>query len=259
MAHSRKTFICRALGVLVALVLPFLLAEAPAGAADEATVGSTGPQRIAPPSRQGATVARIVAPSRARQRLKSPKPFRVVGPQTSWARSPQVLLVLRSANYRGRQWLKVRLASRPNLSSGWIARDRVTLARTNFWITIKLRRRLVRVFRKGRLVRQFRSVIGAPSTPTPRGLGAIYEKNRQTDKDGFIGPWALPLTFMSNVLESYGGGPGRVAIHGRGGASYQDPLGSARSHGCVRVPNRHVQWLARKVPVGTPVRILAGN
>jgi lipoprotein-anchoring transpeptidase ErfK/SrfK len=39
------------------------------------------------------------------------------------------------------------------------------------------------------------------------------------------------------VLDDYGGGPGRVAIHGRAGASLLDPLGTARSHGCIRIDN----------------------
>ena len=47
----------------------------------------------------------------------------------------------------------------------------------------------------------------------------------------------IQLTAFSDVLDNYGGGPGRVAIHGRGGASLADPLGTARSHGCVRVAN----------------------
>jgi lipoprotein-anchoring transpeptidase ErfK/SrfK len=70
-----------------------------------------------------------------------------------------------------------------------------------------------------------------------------------------LGPWTLPLTIMSNVLENYGGGPGRVGIHGRAGASLLDQLGSARSHGCIRVDNRHISWLAAHVPAGTPVAI----
>jgi hypothetical protein len=101
----------------------------------------------------------------------------------------------------------------------------------------------------------FRAVVGAPATPTPRGLAAIYERNRQPDAAGFLGPWALPLTILSNVLENYGGGPGRVGIHGRAGASLLDSLGSARSHGCIRINNRHVSWLASHVPAGTPVLI----
>jgi hypothetical protein len=37
-------------------------------------------------------------------------------------------------------------------------------------------------------------------------------------------------TAYSDVLEDYGGGRGRVPIHGRSGAVLADPLGSARSH-----------------------------
>ena len=55
------------------------------------------------------------------------------------------------------------------------------------------------------------------------------------------------------MLDDYGGGPGRVAIHGRGGSSLADPLGSARSHGCIRVDNAAVRLLARVLAPGVPV------
>jgi hypothetical protein len=96
---------------------------------------------------------------------------------------------------------------------------------------------------------------GKPATPAPHRLAAIYERNRQPDPRAFLGPWALPLTIMSNVLGNFGGGPGRVRIHGRAGASLLDPLGSAASHGCIRVLDRDVSWIAANVPPGTPVRI----
>ena len=57
------------------------------------------------------------------------------------------------------------------------------------------------------------------------------------------------------MLDDYGGGPGRVAIHGRGAASLADPLGSARSHGCIRVDNAAIRFLARVLVPGVPVRI----
>jgi hypothetical protein len=105
------------------------------------------------------------------------------------------------------------------------------------------------------LVRRFRAVVGKPSTPTPLGLFAVYERARQPDPDAFLGPWALHLTAHSNVLEDYGGGPGRVALHGRSGASLRDPLGTAASHGCVRVRNGDIRWLAKVAAPGTPVLI----
>ncbi len=52
------------------------------------------------------------------------------------------------------------------------------------------------------------------------------------------------------------GGPGRIAIHGGAGASLQDPLGSARSHGCIRIDNRAIAWMAGHIPQGAPVQII---
>jgi lipoprotein-anchoring transpeptidase ErfK/SrfK len=211
---------------------------------------SRGPSR-----RLGATVARIVTPTFARVRPRTPKRGRRLGVQTAWSQQPQTLLVLDAAVRGGREWVKVLLPVRPNGSAGWVPRARVALGRSSYWIQIRTDARRVTVLRNGRRVRRFRAVVGAPGTPTPLGLAAIYERNRQPNPGGFLGPWALPLTVMSNVLDNYGGGPGRVGIHGRAGASLQDPLGSARSHGCIRIPNGQVSWIARNVPAGTPVLI----
>ena len=115
--------------------------------------------------------------------------------------------------------------------------------------------RIVTVFRSNRVLHRFRAVVGAPSTPTPVGRFAIAEIVRQADPAGFLGPWALHLTAHSDVLDDYGGGPGTVAIHGRGGASLGDPLGSARSHGCIRIDNRPIRYLARHLIAGTPVDV----
>ena len=65
----------------------------------------------------------------------------------------------------------------------------------------------------------------------------------------------LALTARSSTLENYAGGPGVTALHGRAGASLLDPLGTARSHGCVRIENRVITWLARVAAPGTPVSI----
>ena len=233
-------------------------AAAAAALAAPATATAAGDTPVpAPPSRaEGAVTARIVAAAHARAEPgEDGRPLWRAGTVTEWARRPQRLLVLGSAEHGGRTWLRVLLPVRPNGTAGWIPADNVILHRTRYWIDVRLRARRVVVFRDGRRVRAVRAVVGAPRTPTPRGLAAVYEHNPQPDPRGFLGPWALSLTALSTVLEDYGGGPGRVAIHGRGGASLRDPLGTARSHGCVRVANRAVRWLARHIPPGTPVRI----
>jgi hypothetical protein len=172
------------------------------------------------------------------------------------------LLVLESALVKDplhgtgtRLWLRVQLPQRPNGAAGWIRADDVSVHSTPWRVVISTGRRTVTVLRDGRRVQRFRAVVGKPSTPTPLGLFAINEIVRQADPHGFLGPWAIHLTAHSNVLFNYGGGPGRVAIHGRDGPSLHDPLGSARSHGCIRVPDRWISYLANHVEPGVPVRI----
>ena len=251
---------------LTAAVLASAAVAAPMAGADASTAPAdlvpppAAPLVIAPPSQAaGATLARVVSPTVARPSLDRPAGrSRRVRTSTSWSKQAQTLLVLDAATRDGVEYVKVLMAQRPNGSSGWVRRDRVRLSTTPYWVEVRLRARTVTVYRHGRQVLKTRAVVGKPGTPTPVGLSAIYERNRQPNRHGFLGPWALSLTSLSNVLESYGGGPGRVAIHGRDGASYADPLGTARSHGCIRINNRPVSWMARHLLTGTPVDVVDG-
>jgi lipoprotein-anchoring transpeptidase ErfK/SrfK len=75
----------------------------------------------------------------------------------------------------------------------------------------------------------------------------------------FLGSWVLTLTAHSDALTRFDGGDGTVAIHGRGGASLVDPLGSALSHGCIRLANEEIDKLVDRIGryelPGTPVRV----
>jgi len=184
------------------------LAASPALAADPAKA-----QLPAAPSAKVSTTAKIlIATNVFRQPGKHIK-LRLPT-HASWGGGPHVLLVLDSRMYKGKAWLRVALPDRPNGSSGWIREDFVRLSTTSWRITINRAAHTVTVYRGGRKQRSFQAVIGKPATPTPRGFYAIYEKLPQPDPKGFLGPWALHLTAFSDVLLNYGGGPGRVAIHG---------------------------------------------
>jgi lipoprotein-anchoring transpeptidase ErfK/SrfK len=123
-----------------------------------------------------------------------------------------------------------------------------------------LRTRTVTLLRAGERVAAYRAVVGTPATPTPRGLFALVDAYRGDPSDVF-GSWVLTLTAHSDVLQRYDGGDGRVALHGRGGASLRDPLGSAASHGCVRLSNAAIGSIVRRIGLdavaGTPVRVRA--
>jgi lipoprotein-anchoring transpeptidase ErfK/SrfK len=173
----------------------------------------------------------------------------------AWDGGPVGLLVLAARrDDAGHLWVRVQLPERPNGRAGWIDADYAKLSRTPWRIVIDRARRRATAFRSGRRMRSWRVVVGKPSTPTPRGLFAVYERVRQSSGSE-LGPWVLQLTAHSNTLLNYGGGPGRVALHGRSGPLLADPLGSARSHGCIRMQNRIVSWLAARARPGTPVEI----
>jgi lipoprotein-anchoring transpeptidase ErfK/SrfK len=211
---------------------------------------------IAGPSRaRGATIAGIVLATESRSRPGGGHKVWRVEPQTSWSSEPQVLLVMGSTIHDGREWVRVLLPIRPDHTTAWVPRDNVVLLHTPYWVTVDKHARAVTVYRDGSQLHRYRAVIGKAATPTPDGLAAIWEKDPQPDPTAFLGPWALPLTVLSHVLHNFGGGPGRVAIHGRDAASLENPLGSAASHGCVRIDNAPITWMAHHLPQGTPVQI----
>jgi hypothetical protein len=209
-----------------------------------------------PPGPETAWTARLVAPVAV---LSAPVSGRLVERQSdfgSWGGEAVRLLVLGTQiGSDGQLWLRVLLPVRPNGTSGWIPEGSAELRTTGWRITVSTERRRVEVFDGGALVHAFGAVVGAPHTPTPHGLFAVYERVPLSDPNGFYGPWALHLTGLSNVLTAFDGGPGRIAIHGRGGTSLRDPLGTARSHGCIRVDNAAVRFLAAHIPDGTPVLV----
>jgi RimJ/RimL family protein N-acetyltransferase len=95
--------------------------------------------------------------------------------------------------------------------------------------------------------------VGKPGTETPRGRDfAIAERIPTGDPGHFLGPVVLPITGYSEVLNEFAGGNGRVAIHG---TSLPELIGSAVSHGCIRMYNRDVVRLARLAQPGTPLTI----
>jgi lipoprotein-anchoring transpeptidase ErfK/SrfK len=70
------------------------------------------------------------------------------------------------------------------------------------------------------------------------------------------GPFALALSARSNVLREFEGGPGQIALHGRNNLG--GVLGTAASHGCVRLSTVSIDWLAARIGPGTPTTIYAG-
>ncbi|MBJ7471003.1 MAG: L,D-transpeptidase [Solirubrobacteraceae bacterium] len=227
-------------------------------AGQTASAGPTTPAEQATPAGPTAStawVARIVLPvtAWAAPRMSSTN-LGVVEPLSPWGGTNR-LLVLDRREVGEQDWLLVRLPGRPNARQGWVQADAVDAFPNRWRIEVSRAARTLTVWHAGAVVRRVRVVVGKAKTPTPGGTFAIADLLRQPDSSGFAGSWVLPLTAHSNVLEHFDGGDGQVALHGRGGASLKDPLGSARSHGCIRLANADIAWIAERMGAGTMVRV----
>jgi hypothetical protein len=149
-------------------------------------------------------------------------------------------------------WVHVRLPGRPNGHAGWISAYRTRPATTEWRIAVRLSTRRVSVYHRGRLQGRFRAVIGRPDTPTPRGRFFVEEIIRLSKLGR---PFALAVSARSGIYRQFAGGPGQIALHGTTGIA--GALGTAVSHGCVRLSPRAMAWLARRVGPGVPLTIRA--
>jgi lipoprotein-anchoring transpeptidase ErfK/SrfK len=150
-------------------------------------------------------------------------------------------------------WLRVRLPGRPNSRTGWISVHATSLSVTPWHLVVDRARRRVVAFRSGHAVKAFSAVVGKPSTPTPRGEFFVEEAVRLSSGD--VGaPFALALSARSTVLQEFDGGPGQVALHGL--ENVGGTLGTAASHGCVRLDTAAMNWLVGRIGAGTPVTII---
>src|SRR6202044_2971711 len=165
-----------------------------------------------------------------------------------------VLPVLGQAESKnGRAWVKVLIPGRPNGSAGWITVSGTTPSWTPWRLSVSLSARLVTVYDRGRVVRSFPAIVGAPSTPTPQGRFFIEESLSLGPQDSGA-PYALASSARSDVLQDFDGGPGQIALHGMD--NLPGALGTASSHGCIRLDTADITWLAMRIGPGVPVSIL---
>lgn len=158
----------------------------------------------------------------------------------------------------GRGWLRVRLPGRvlrreAPPRSGWIRSERTFRWTTPWHVVVDVSARRVTVHHEGHVLRRFRAIVGAPATPTPLGRFFVEEDVRLGARQAGA-PFALALSARSSVLQEFAGGPGQIALHGLVGVG--GTLGSAVSHGCVRLSTTAIRWLAARISPGVPVTVV---
>lgn len=146
-------------------------------------------------------------------------------------------------------WAQVLLPTRPNGSTGWVrvGGSPVRMARSPYVVDVDIDAKRLVVHQGDHDLGVWTVGVGKPGTPTPRGRTYIMASVQETVTH--FSPVILPLGTHSQTFNSYGGGPGTVALHG-----WPDPsvFGTASSDGCVRVPPDALRLLTT-LPLGTLV------
>lgn len=148
-------------------------------------------------------------------------------------------------------WVRVQLPIRPNGTSGWVRSSDVSLASVGYHLVAMTGTNRLIVFDGGERVAEYPIATGTGGTPTPRGTFYLTELLRPTNSG--YGPFAYGISAFSEVLNSFGGGPGQIGMHGTDDAS---SIGSDASHGCIRLHDADITTLSRQLPLGTPITIV---
>jgi lipoprotein-anchoring transpeptidase ErfK/SrfK len=242
-----------AIAAVLAALLP-ACSRAPASSPDseqayeDAELSPTPASTVEPDPTHESFVATAAVPKI--EAFKSPdarRPFASFDHPSSYG-TPRVFLVREDAG----DWLRVLLPMRPNGTEGWIRTEDVVLASNPYRIDIDLSEFRLTATRDDREVVRAPAAIGTGGTPTPTGLFFTTILAKPSDPYSPYGRYAYGLSAYSEVLTTFAGGEGQVAIHGTNQPSL---IGTQVSHGCIRVDNSTITKLARLIPLGTPVRI----
>lgn len=212
-----------------------------AAATTPATIAARGDQELA-----------ALTTSEAVFRSPGAGPLRQVAATRPITGEQTVLPVLNVAFRGATEWLLVRLPGRPNGATGWIHRAGTKLEYTAWRIVVNTERRRVYAYDGQRLVRTFDGVFAARATPTPKGKFFV-EEDVALSRSAVGYPYALALSARSNVFQEFDGGPGQIALHGLGNVG--GTIGTAVSHGCIRLDTPDITWLAGHIDPGVPVDI----
>ena len=163
--------------------------------------------------------------------------------------TPLTLMV--TEGQQGDDWVKVQLPIRPNGQEAWVSTADYDITPLFHRAQVNLTTQQVTVWDNGAVIAQTDAVVGSSRTPTPFGNYFVA-----ASVDDYFGEPALVLSSFSEALDTFDGGLPVIAIHRTFGAG-QESDHNVGSNGCVRVPVETIRFLAREVPLGTPVDFIA--
>lgn len=140
------------------------------------------------------------------------------------------------------------LGSAPTLA---LARPADTLASSYYRIIINVPAKTLEVYADGQLIRHCPCAVGRPWTPSPYGV--YYIMNKTVNPTWYNPAGSVVPPGPSNPL-----GPRWLGVskpgYGIHGTNVEASVGTAASHGCVRLSREDILWLYDAVPLGTRVQ-----
>jgi lipoprotein-anchoring transpeptidase ErfK/SrfK len=149
-------------------------------------------------------------------------------------------------------WYKIPVPGRPNGRFGWVPASQVSLRPMPWQVVVYRGSRMFQLWKGDKLVYTNKVAVGAPGMETPLGLFYVTVRFKPVSEP-FLGAFAFETSAYSKLSDWPGGGV--VGLHG-----WNDPsvIGQAVSHGCIRVTNESAAFLRDRLPLGAPIRVVAG-
>ncbi|MTD55943.1 L,D-transpeptidase [Amycolatopsis pithecellobii] len=149
------------------------------------------------------------------------------------------------------EWAQILLPTRPNASAGWVhvPAGAAETAQDDYAVAVDRASFKLQILENGKSIGSWTIGTGKPEHPTPAGRAYIIASIEETKNT--YSPIVLPLSYHSDSLETFGGGPGTVGLHTWPNDSF---VGQPNSDGCIRVPREALDQLV-KLPLGTIVNI----
>jgi hypothetical protein len=182
-------------------------------------------------------------------RLGATKPFTTLNNRTNFSGRHVFLVLAREGD-----WYRVELPMRPNGRIGYVRAADVALYQHDYAIHVSLSAHTMVVYKAGKEIMRETVAVGSAKYPTPVGSYYLRELARPSNPKGAYGPFAFGVSAYSNVLQSFGRGDGQIGVHG---TNAPGQLGQNVSHGCIRVRNAAITQLAKTLPQGVPIDIVA--
>ena len=123
-------------------------------------------------------------------------------------------------------------------------------------LVVKLRTRKVQVYRGNALIKSYPIAVGKPGYETPQGSFNVFSKEINpvftNFKTGAVIQPGANNPLGSRWIGVWTDGKTQIGFHG---TNRPQSIGRAASHGCIRMHDKDVIELFRKVEVGTLVKI----